>query len=100
MISRYLFVVLCLAFASCNTIVDRSPDFATALTIVALHKAEDRFYSETGRYGSLTELGPEGARLIGRDLASGTSYGHTITLRVTTSKYNSSSSPDPLGSGW
>jgi hypothetical protein len=74
--------------ANCsNKIVDRSPDFATVMTIVALHKAEDRFHLKFGKYASLTELGPDGAHLIGRDLAGGTSYGHRITLHVTSAGY-------------
>jgi hypothetical protein len=52
--------------------------------ISTLHVAESQFQSLHGRYAmSLAELGPGGADLIDKDLASGTKGGYYFTLEST-----------------
>jgi hypothetical protein len=56
-------------------------------SIVAVHAAEDRFHSLSGRYGTLGELGSAEGNLIGRDLAEGSSHGYYFVVSVTKAGY-------------
>jgi hypothetical protein len=62
---------------------------AAAKAISTIHTAETQYYSEYGRYAaSLAQLGPNGAGLIDKDLASGRKGGFEFVLRQTQAGYS------------
>lgn len=68
-------------------------------SIVAVHAAEDRFHSLSGRYGTLGELGSAEGNLIGRDLAEGSSHGYYFVVSVTKAGYVVHANPYPWAEG-
>jgi hypothetical protein len=71
-----------LVCGSC-TIIDRAtPDFMAFLSIQHLHRAQEKFRSQFGRYATLPELGPDGSHLIEQELAEGLSDGYRVTITL------------------
>jgi hypothetical protein len=52
-----------------------------------IHVAESSFHSATGRYGTLDELGPVGAGLIPKELASGSMSGFRFEIKAEPNEY-------------
>jgi hypothetical protein len=72
---------------------------AAVKAITTIHTAETQYDSEFGQYAtSLTQLGPNGANLIDRDLASGHTAGFEFVLRPTQAGYSVSAKPVGFGS--
>jgi hypothetical protein len=69
-----------------NTPPSRHTTSAIA-SIRTLHSAEVQYYSQSGRYGELRDLGQNGANLIARDLAIGLTVGYRFTVKLSTTGY-------------
>src|ERR1700685_1153567 len=64
-------------------------EMAAVKAITTIHTAETQYESQFGQYAtSLTQLGPNGANLIDRDLASGHKAGFEFVLRPTHAGYS------------
>jgi type IV pilus assembly protein PilA len=73
-------------------------EMAAAKAITTIHTAETQYYSQFGQYAAtLTQLGPNGANLIDRDLASGRKAGFAFVLRPTQAGYSVSAKPVGFG---
>ncbi len=71
---------------------------AATKAITTIHTAETQYYSQYGKYAtSLTELGPNGADLINRDLASGEKGGFKFVVQQTPAGYALSVTPTAFG---
>lgn len=84
------------------TVVRRS-EFSHAMAVVeavsTIHTAETQYLSQFGQYAtSLTQLGPNGAGLIDKDLAGGHKAGFEFVLRPTQAGYSVSAKPVGFGS--
>jgi hypothetical protein len=67
---------------------------AAAKAITTIHTAETQYDSQFGHYAaSLAQLGPNGANLIDKDLASGRKAGFLFVLRQTPTGYSVSARP-------
>jgi len=87
-ISQKTIALILLVFSNGCTIEDRAtPDFQAVRNILLLHRAQDRFLANFGRYGTLRDLGPDGARFIEHELASGASEGYKITMTLNKQGY-------------
>lgn len=65
-----------------------SQEMAEVKAITAIHTAETQYYSQYGHYATtLTQLGPNGAELIDKDLASGEKDGFKFALEATPMGY-------------
>lgn len=65
----------------------RRPATDAIASIRTLHTAEVQYYSQSGGYGELPDLGPNGANLIAPDLAVGLTVGYRFTLKLSTTGY-------------
>jgi type IV pilus assembly protein PilA len=73
-------------------------EMAAAKAIATIHTAETQYYSQFGQYAaSLTQLGPNGAGLIDKNLASGQKAGFTFVLRQTQTGYALNVNPAAFG---
>jgi hypothetical protein len=73
-------------------------EMAAAKAVTTIHTAETQYYSQVGQYAaSLTQLGPNGANLIDRDLASGKKGGFKFVLQRTQAGYELNVNPIALG---
>ena len=67
-------------------------------TITTIHSAETLYYAQFGKYAiSLAKLGPTGANLIDKDLASGEQGGFRFILQQTQSGYALNVNPVAFG---
>jgi len=66
----------------------RENDRAAIESINAIHDAESRFRRIAGRYGTLDELGPAGANLVGADLAAGVKNGFRFSVDAGAETYD------------
>jgi hypothetical protein len=83
-------MVLCLVpmvMSYCTIETRASPELVALRDIMNVHKAEAEFHSTRGRYGSLQELGPDGASLISRELARGVHHSYKFSLSPTETRY-------------
>ncbi len=81
-------VVLAVALAGDKSYSRYAREMAAAKAIATIHTAEAQYYSQHGRYASsLSQLGPDGAALIDRDLANGEKGGFKFVLQQSPSGY-------------
>jgi hypothetical protein len=87
--------LICLGVVLVGCGVVKAPSEAGGLKgITILNTAEVEYFSDHGRFAtSLQELGPSGANLIERDLASGEKDGYRFTMTATPSGYAISAVP-------
>jgi len=65
-----------------------SQEMSEVKTITTVHTAEAQYYLQYGNYAAtLTQLGPDGANLIDKDLARGEKAGFKFVLRGTPEGY-------------
>jgi type IV pilus assembly protein PilA len=81
---------------------DRLPRYRSEMlavkAITTIQTAETQYYVQFGRYAvSLAQLGPTGANLIDRDLATGHKGGFEFGLWLTQAGYAISARPIPFG---
>ena len=71
-----------------------SREMTAVKAITTIHTAETQYYSQYGHYATLlAQLGPNGAELIDKDLASGRKAGFEFVLRQTQGGYSVSARP-------
>jgi type IV pilus assembly protein PilA len=95
-ITTTLIIVIVLAAALPGVTNDGryAREMAAAKAIATIHTAEAQYYSQHGRYAtSLSQLGPNGAALIDRDLAKGEKGGFKFVLQRCPGGYALSVSP-------
>jgi type IV pilus assembly protein PilA len=81
-----------------RTPTSHAREMAAKATIKGIQAAEILYYSQYGQYAtSLTQLGPYGADLIDRDLASGEKRGFKFVLRQTQTGYSLNVNPSAFG---
>lgn len=83
-----VFVACVLGFP--RRVGDRRPAIAAMATVKAiasLHVAETQYYTESGRWGRLKDLGFQGADLISPELALGRSAGYEVRIDVSAEGY-------------
>ena len=75
-----------------------SRETAAVKAIAMIHTAQVRYYAGNGRFaGSMQELGPSEANLIGRDLAKGEMNGYRFTLQTAPAGYTIRAVPTQFG---
>jgi hypothetical protein len=89
-------VCLGVVLAGCGTV--KAPSTLPLKWIVTIHTAEAQYHSDNDRFAtSLQELGPSGANMIDRDLASGEKGGYNYKLSATPAGYTISATPVQQG---
>ncbi len=83
-------IAMMMCFAACNR-GDYVPEMGAIATSLKIHETEQRYHSESGRYGNLTEI-----RLRRETLWPG----YTFELTVTTSGLRGAGKAATLDSGW
>jgi len=93
-----ILIILAVAFPKHAGDRRYAPEMAATKAITTVHTAETQYYSQNGRYAtSLTDLGPNHADLIDRDLASGEKGGFKFVLQPTPAGYALAVAPTIFG---
>ena len=83
-----ILIILAVALPGVTNDSRYAREMAAAKAIATIHTAEAQYYSQHGRYASsLSQLGPDGAALIDRDLANGEKGGFKFVLQQSPSGY-------------
>jgi hypothetical protein len=91
-------VILAVILADHGVVKAPHPSMAALKWIVMIHTAEAEYHYDNERFAtSLQELGPSGANMIERDLASGARDGYKFTLTGTPAGYAISAVPVQRG---
>jgi hypothetical protein len=91
-------VCLGVILSGCGVVKAPGPGTSPLKGIVTLHTAEAEYHFDNDRFAmSLQELGPSGANMIDRDLASGEKGGYLFTLTGTPAGYAISAVPEQYG---
>jgi hypothetical protein len=77
----------CVLLGACSTHEPASPEIKVLKAILLLHEAEGRYFAIHGRYGSLEELGPQGAQLISMELSGGKSEAYRVAVEAESRAY-------------
>lgn len=80
-----------------GTVTKADPEQLAMIYMYRVHEAEMQFRLTTGRYGSLKELGPEGAHLISPQLAKQAQSSYKFTLSLTDTCYSIRARPQRFG---
>ena len=91
-------LLLGLACQSHNPLIDHLSQSDRALIeVTKVKSAEQAFRLRFARYGTLDEIGPNGRKLMGEDLAGGSHWGYHFNLDLTDAGYSLMATPTEAG---
>ena len=94
----FIFLLVALLAITCCRNEDPATDEMLALRFLHdLATAESKYRTDHGKYGTLGDLGPSGARLIAPQLAGGVSNGYRFDVSTTVASYSVQAHPVQWG---
>lgn len=82
-----VFLTPVLADLGCQHDIGMENTVRVVRSIENLHRAESQYKVRNGRYGSLADLGPAGAKLVSANIAAGVANGYRLRVLLSESGY-------------